>query len=178
MHKKKYGKMTVNAWLNSELERSTPPVMILFGVLLCMAGILVRALSDSPYRALLELGIADIVPPVWLMTLLWTIAFFTLGCAGGFVLAYRTSGGCEVDKYKGCMFFVMLSVAELCWYPLFFSANLIFFSVLLCLLILCLSVAVTVLFYHVTKLAGMIILFHDLWLIYMLILNFAVLFRA
>ncbi len=178
MHKKQYGKMTVNAWLSSELERSNPVLMIFFGFLFCAAGILVRALTESPYRTILVLGINEIVPPVFLMTVLWTVAFFTVGCAGGFVLAYRATGGCEVEKYKGGMLFVLLVVGELCWYPLFFGANLIFLSALLFLLILCLSVAVTVSFYRVTKFAGMIILFHAFWLVYMLILNFAVLFHG
>lgn len=177
MHKKKYGKMTVNAWLNAEMERSNPIAMVAIGALLLAAAILVRALVGSPYCAILVLDIADITPPVWLMTFLWSLAFLTIGCAAGFVLAYRTSG-CDGEKYKGCMFFVLLAVLELCWYPTLFGAQLVFLSVIEAILILCLSLAVTFSFYRVTKFAGMIFLLHDVWLIYMLILNFAVLFRS
>ena len=74
------------------------------------------------------------------------------------------------------MFFVLLGVLEMCWYPTFFGAGLYFISVLESIMILCLSLAVTLCFYRVSRLAGMILLFHNVWLIYMMILNFAVLF--
>ena len=177
LHKKKYGKMTVNAWLTVEMERSNPFVMVAMGVFLAIVALLVRAWTGSPYGVLLALDIRDMIPPVWIMTLLWTLSFLTIGSAGGFVLAYRACGR-EAEKYKGCMFFVLLAVMELLWYPAFFGAQVVFLSVLLAILCLCLAIAVTVSFYRVTKFAGMLLFLHDVWLIYMLILNFAVLFRG
>ncbi|MBQ8310773.1 MAG: tryptophan-rich sensory protein [Clostridia bacterium] len=177
MFKKKYGKITVGAWLNMEMNQSRPALMLLVGVLMMLGGITVRFCVGSPHLTILALDISSLIPPIWLMCILWSLAFFVVGCAAGFVLGYR-AGGCEVDKYKGGMLFVMLAVLELCWYPTFFGAGLIFLSVLESILILCLSVGVTLCFYRVSKFAGMLILFHDIWLIYMLILNFAVLFRG
>ena len=177
LHKKKYGKITVSAWLNLELEQSSPALMILFGVALMIAGIAVQIHVGSPYRVILELGIREILPPVWIMSFLRAISFLTVGCAAGFVLGYREQG-CKGEKYKGCMLFVLLAVLELLWYPTLFGSAWIFLSVLESILILCLSVGVTVSFYRVTKFAGMILLLHDIWLIYLLILNFAILFHA
>ena len=176
MYKKKYGRMTVSAWLNSEIEQSNPIVMLVLGGLMTFAGILMRGCVGSPYRTMLELGIADLVPPVWIMTLLWSVAFFTVGAAAGFILAYRVCPD-RGEKYKGCMLFVLLAVLELCWYPTFFGANLVFLSVLESILILCLGIAVTVSFSRVSKFAGAILVFHDVWLVYMLIMNFSILFR-
>ena len=176
LYKKQYGRLTVRAWLNAELERSNPLVMLTVGVLLTMTGILVRMMVGSPYRTILELGIADLLPPVWLMTVLWSAWMFILGCAAGFVLGYR--GGCREEKYKGWMYFTLFAVISLCWYPAFFGGNLVFISALLTVLILCLSLAVTFCFYRVTKFAGMLFLLHDIWLIYMLILSFSVLFHG
>ncbi len=175
MYKKQYGRMTVSAWLNCEMDRTNPLVMILLGVMLAVGGILVRAFVGGPHRALLELGIERLIPPVWLMAVLWTVALFTVGCAAGFVLGMR-SGGYDGERYKGCMFFVLLAALELCWYPTFFGAGLYFLSVLESILILCFSLAVTFCFYRVSKFAGMLFFFHDVWLIYMLILNFAAFF--
>lgn len=177
MHKRKYGKMTVNAWLNSELERSNCFVAVFLGVLLTVAAIFVRIGVGSPYRTILELGIASIVPPVWLMTPVWTLAFFVNGCAAGFAFTYRL-GGCETEKYKGALWFFLLTVFELLWYPTLFDKQLVFISVLEAILILCLSVTATAAFYRITKFSGMLFLLHDVWLIYMLILNFAVLVRC
>ena len=177
MHHRKYGKLTVGAWLGLEMEQSHPAVMLAGGVLMTLGGILIRFFAGSPYMTVLALGIGDLVPPVWLMTVLWSLAFFTVGSAAGFVLGYRR-GACEVDKYKGGMLFILLAVLEFCWYPTLFAGGLVFLSVLECILALCLSVGVTVCFYRVSGFAGMIFLLHDVWLIYMLILNFAVFFRA
>ena len=175
MYKKKYGKLTVSAWLNMEMNRSSLLLTVLIGTLLMGGGIAVRFLTGAPHMMLLALDVGDFVPPVWLMGLLWTASFFTVGCAAGFILGYRDRG-CEVEKYKGGMLFVLLAVLELCWYPTFFGASLLFLSVLESILILCLSVGVTACFYRVSKLGGMILFFHDIWLVYILILNFAVFF--
>ena len=169
--------MTVSAWLNAEMENSNPIVMLLIGGLLTIVAVVVRASVGSPYKVMLELGINELVPPAWVMTALWSIAFFTVGCAAGFVLAYRTIGR-EAEKYKGCLLFFTLAVLELLWYPTLFGASLVFLSVLESILILCLAVCVTVHFYKVTKFSGMILLLHDVWLVYMLILNFSVLFHS
>ena len=177
MYHRKYGKLTPNAWLSCEMEQSNPLIMLTVGILLTVAGILVRINVGSPYRTILELGVGDMIPPAWLMAAAWTLSFFIVGCAGGFVFAYRTAGQ-SIEKYKGCMYFVLLCVLELCWYPTLFGKGFVFLSVLLCVLILCLSLVTTFCFYRVTSFSGMLMLFHDVWLIYMLLLNFAVLFRA
>ncbi len=177
MYKKKYGKMTVSAWLNTEMEHSNPFIMLTVGALLTVAGILVRMFVGSPYRTILMMGVKDMVPPVWLMTLAWTFAFFTVGCAAGFIFAYRIKGSRE-EKYRGSLFFVLLAVVELCWYPTVFGAQMVFIGLLESILILVLSLAVTFSFYRISKFAGMLLFLHDIWLIYMLILNFALLFRS
>ena len=177
MFKKKYGRMTVSAWLNMEMEHTNPLWMILMGGGLMLGGMLVRFFVGAPHGMLLSLGVNEMVPPAWLMALLWTVSFLVVGCAAGFAFGYR-SRGCEVDKYKGGMLFVLLAVLELCWYPTFFGAGLLFLSVLESILILILCTGVTLCFYRVSKFAGMLLLLHELWLIYMLILNFAVFFRA
>ena len=146
-------------------------------VLLTVAGILVRIGVGSPYRTILELGVGHMIPPAWLMAIVWTASFFIVGCAGGFVLAYRTVED-RAEKYKGCMYFLVLCGMELCWYPTLFGKGVVFLSVLLCVLILCFSLATTFCFYRVTSFSGVLMLFHDVWLIYMLLLNFAVLFHA
>lgn len=175
--KKKYGKMTVNAWLLSELEQTRPAVMLLGGILMMGGGILVRWFTGSPYARMHELGIGEMIPPVWLMTLLWTLAFFIVGCAAGYVLGFRIRG-CEGEKYKGCMLFVLVAVLELCWYPTLFGAGLLFLSVLESIAILCFAVGATVSFYRVSKFAGFLLLLHDVWLCYLLILNFSVFFTV
>ena len=175
MYKKRYGRMTVSAWLNSELEQTSPVLLLFSGLLVLVIGWMVRFGIGAPHRMLLELGVGEIVPPVWLLSLLWSAELLVIGCAAGFVLGYRERA-CRGEKYKGCMLFILLVLLEMLWYPVFFALGLVFLSVLISILILCLSVAVTACFYRVSKFAGMLLLLHSVWIAYMLILNFFVLF--
>lgn len=169
--------MTVRAWLNAEMDCANPILTVAIGILTLFGGIFVRLKVGNPYRVMLETGIADIVPPVWLMTLLWSVTLFVIGCAAGFALGYRKSG-CAIEKYKGFLLFSILALTELAWYYVFFGKALLFLSVLTAIAVCVLSVWVTSLFYRVTKFAGMLFLLHDIWLIYMLILNCVIFFRV
>lgn len=176
MREKRFGRMSVRAWLNLEMERTSPAPMVIFGLLAAACGIAVRLAVGSPYYMTAAMGIGEIVPPAWLTSLLWTAAFFTVGCGFGYIVGFR-AGGREAEKYKCGMLFVLLAVAELCWYPTFFCLGWVFVSVLETVLILCLSVALTVTTARVSRFPALLYLLHDVWLGYFLILNFAVLFR-
>lgn len=169
--------MTVSAWLSSEMEQSSMAWMLVIGIACMLCGWGVRFSVGSPYTFLHTLSALDVTPPVWLMAIMWSVALFSIGCAGGFVLGYRERGR-GAEKYRGCLLFFFLVLCELLWYAVFFGAHLVFISTLLSVCILCTSVAVTVAFCRVSKFASAILLMHDLWLVYMLILNFSILFRS
>lgn len=177
MYQKQYGRIRLGAWLNAEMSQCSCAAMLLLGSLMTLAGIIVRFAVGAPHITLLTLGLDPMLPPTWLLCLFWTVSFFTVGSAAGLVLS-RRGGGCEIEKYKGGMLFVLMAVLELCWYPTFFGAGLIFLSVLETILIMCLAICVTVSFHRVSRIAGIILILHDVWLVYMLILNFAVFFKC
>ena len=176
MYRKKYGKMTLSAWLNAEMEQTSLPLAIFGGVLFAAAGIAVRIVSGTPYRVMLELGIADLIPPVWLMSFLRLLSFITAGCAAGLVLGYRERG-CYAEKYRGGMLFILMAVLELCWYPTLLVAGLVFLGVVVALLMLALSICVTVCFMKVCRFAGGILILHSVWLAYLVTLTFLIFFR-
>ena len=177
MYRKGYGRMTFSSWLRLELEPCRISAALVGGILAALIGLLQKFFSKSPYPVLLALGIGEITPPVWLMVLLWTVALFTVGASAGLVLSFRERG-CDGAKYRAGMFFLLLLVSEYLWYALFFGAMLVFLSVLFSILILCLAVALTVLSARISRLVAGVLVLHDLWIIYLLILNFAVLFRS
>lgn len=177
MYRKGYGRMTFSGWLRLELEPCNMVAAIVCGALAALIGLLQKFFSASPYPVLLALGIGEITPPVWLMALLWTVAFFTVGASAGLILSFRERG-CDSAKYRAGMFFVILLVLEYLWYAVFFGAMLVFFSSLFSIAILCCSVALTVLTARLSRLVATVMVLHDLWIIYLLILNFAVLFRS
>ena len=177
MYRKGYGRMTFSGWLHLELEPCNAAAGRVCGSLAALGGLLLKLFSKSPYPVLLALGIGDLTPPVWIMVLLWTVSLFTIGASMGLVLSYRERGR-DCEKYRAGIFFLLLLVLEFLWYPTFFGAMLVFFSVLLSILILCCAVALTVLTSRVSRLVTGVLVLHDIWLIYLLILNFAVLFRS
>ena len=176
MFQKKTWKMTARAWLSQEMAQTGIVLTLIVGSIALFCCLFVRFLCGAPYRIMLELGISDLIPPVWLFTLLQAISFFTAGCAAGFVLGYRSS--CVLaEKYKGGMFFVLAAAVELCWYPFLFLGGLVFVCLLQALLALTLAVLTTVSFFRVSRFAGWIMVFHDIWLLYLLILSFRIFLR-
>ena len=177
MDRKGYGRMRLSDRLRIELEFCNPAAAIFLGALAALIGLLQKLFSDSPYPVLLALGIGELTPPVWLMVLLWTVALFLVGASLGLVLSCRMCG-CDGPKYRAGIFFLLLLVLEYLWYAAFFGAMLVFLSVLLSLLILSCTVATVVLSARVCRLASGMMLLHALWILYLVILNFAVLFRS
>ena len=176
MYRKKYGRMTTLAWMSAEIRQTSPTLAVIVGCLCAIAYVIVRGTSGHPYGVMLALGISDLVPPVWLMTVLRFLSFFTVGCAAGLVLGWRERG-CAGEKYRAGMLFLLLVALELCWYPTLFVSALVFLAVLESLMILVLSLLVTVGFFRVSRLAGVILTLHCVWVIYLMILTFSIFFR-
>ena len=176
MFGKRNCKMTARAWLSQECAQTSLIFTLIVGVITLLCYIFVRVLCGAPYRIMLELGISDLIPPVWLFTLLQAVAFFTIGCAAGFVLGFRPSC-CLAEKYKGGMFFVLTAAVELCWYPLLFSGGLVVLALLQSVLALALAVWTTISFFRVSRFAGWIFVLHDVWLFYLVVLSFRIFFR-
>ncbi len=169
-------KMTARAWLSQETAQTSLILTLVVGVLTLLCYLFVRFLCGAPYRMMLELGVSDVIPPVWLFTLLQAVAFFTAGCAAGFVLGFRPVC-CLAEKYKGGMLFVLTAAVELCWYPLVFGGGLVVVALLQSALALALAIFTTVSFFRVSRLAGWILVLHSVWLLYLLILSFRIFLR-
>lgn len=176
MYKRKYGRMTSSAWLNVELEQSSLFLTVFGGILTAGAFLAVRWHTGAPYRMMLELGIGDLVPPVWLFTLLQLLGFLTVGCAVGLVLGWREKG-CAADKYKGCLLCLLTVIAELCWYPCLFGKGMVFLSLLLAITALVLAVSTAVSFFRVSGLSGILLSLHSVWLLYIFVFTCSVFFR-
>ncbi|MBO4308826.1 MAG: tryptophan-rich sensory protein [Clostridia bacterium] len=176
MFGRRCGKMTARAWLSRETDQTSVVTTVAVGVLATLCYLTMRILCGNPYRIMLELGISDLVPPVWLFTVLWALAFFTAGCAAGFVLGYRPLG-CAAEKYKGCMIYVLAAAVELCWYPTMFAGGLVFFALLESFLAMFLAVLTTVSFFRVSRFAGILFVLHDVWVFSILVLSFRIFLR-
>ena len=176
MFGKRNCKITARAWLSQQTAQTNLIFAPIAGVVTLLCYIFVRAVCGAPYRIMLELGISDLIPPVWFFTLLQAVAFFTAGCAAGFVLGYRPLC-CLAEKYKGGMLFVLTAAVKLCWYPLLFVGGMVLLSLLQSILALALAVVTTITFFRVSRFAGWIFVLHDIWLFYLFILSFRIFLR-
>lgn len=176
MFGKRCGKTTAGAWISREAAQTSLFSTLAVGILSALCYLAVRAFCGNPYRIMLELGISDLIPPVWLFSLLSALVLFTAGCAAGFVLGFR-SLGCAAEKYKGCMIYVLMAATELFWYPSLFAGGLVLLALLEAVIAAALAVLTTVCFFRVSRLAGIIFILHDIWLVSLVVLAFRIFLR-
>lgn len=157
-------------------SRGAACMLVCAGILLAVS-FAVRLSAGSPYEVMHRLHLWSYIPPTFIMMLIISFWYLLMGGVFGLCL-----GGCcrgrEIEKYKGGMLFILLVVLELVWYPCFFVKTEVFFSLLLLLLCFLLCIGVTVCFWKVSGLCGVVMLFHCLWLLYLIAVNVLVLFHT
>ena len=147
---------------------------VAFGAALALCGMAVRLWWGSPNAGIVQMGIRELIPPVWLMSLLWMLWYFILGAVLGAILC--TYGHNCIGAWRGACFFLLMIGVGFLWYPLFFVKQNLVLSLLVIVLtaILC---TVCALHWQCLSLgAGAVLWLHLLWLLYMLILQLVCLF--
>lgn len=147
---------------------------VVFGVLLALCAMGVRLWWGAPYEGLTRLGIRNLIPPVWLMGLLWTLWYFVLGAVLGGVL-YCFGGGC-IGAWRGAFFFLLMICVGFLWYPLFFVRQNLILSLFVIVLVLVLAAVCALQWQRLSLVAGALLWLHVLWLFYMTILQLICLF--
>jgi tryptophan-rich sensory protein len=140
-----------------------------------VSALVIRLIVGPPYRVIAYCNLRGILPPVWLMFLLWSLWYILLGAAFGMVLGCWP-GPYEAVKYKGGMLFVLMMALGYIWYPLFFGAAALFFALLVCEAVLVLSVLCAFCFLRVKRAAALVMFAFSAFMIYMVVLNILCLF--
>ena len=88
-------------------------------------GVFATAAAGSPLPVLRLLGAEALLPPVWLLGLLWLAGFGLLGAAAGYALACQTGDPArEAPLWRGMTFLVVEVTFSLAWYSLLFGSFL------------------------------------------------------
>ena len=158
-----------------EYDRANKKTVAVIPVLTVFLGVFTRWVSGSPIPTLHFVGAKNVVPPVWLMVLLFCISYILAGLALGLALGNRRCVFAE-KKYQGAMWFIITLALGYCWYPIFVCARL--FLVSACMSALCLfcSICATICFASVSKASFFFALAYDCWLLYLFLLNMKVFF--
>ena len=86
-------------------------------------GISVAATVGSPLPVLHLLGAGEILPPIWILGLLWLGGYGILGAAAGYVLACAAcQPSREVLVWRGLTFLVVEVTFSFAWYSLSFGS--------------------------------------------------------
>ncbi len=123
------------------LGQIVTPFVWLGGGLLLAAALVVCIWTGSPHALIHALGADPLLPPVWLLGILWLGAFFLFGCTAGAVLSDKSGGAAKaVWRLRGGMYFLIGCMAALVWYPLLFAVSALWLSWLFLLLALAMSI--------------------------------------
>ena len=158
-----------------EYESTNKKVVVITPLLLIFIAVFVRWVSGSPIATLHYIGARGIVPPIWLMVLLFSISYVIIGFALGVALGNRFYC-CGEKKYQGAMWLVICLALGYAWYPRFFCARLFLVSICTCALCLFCSICATICFASVSKLSFFLSLAYNCWLLYLFFLNMQVFF--
>ena len=99
-----------------------------------LAGLALRGAAGSPLPVLRLLGADALLPPLWLLGLLWLAGYALAGGAAGCLAACPVRGGQrEAALWRGGTFLALAVGLSFCWYSCLFASFLFFLS-WLCLL--------------------------------------------
>ncbi len=139
-------------------------------VIVLFCGILSRILSGSPVYMLRLTSLYGKIPKSWFFILWWTIWYIALGFCFGFALG-TSKVTKTVCKYKGSLWFVIMMVFNIIWYPLFFKAGTVFLALADAALIIFFCLLSSIEYLKLNKLIGTIMFAHLGWLIWCFLIN-------
>jgi len=110
-------------------------------------------------------------PPAYLFPIVWTLLFLLMSVSAAII--YDSDD--EISPKALFLYMIQLTL-NFWWCVLFFGFRLYFFSFIWLLLLLLTVFIMTVLFYRVNKLAGILQIPYILWLMFAAYLNFGIWF--
>lgn len=158
--------------------RCHPIFIWLGGGLTLLAALIVRFWCGSPYPLLHTLQAEEVLPPVWLLGLLWLAGFFLLGALCGAMLGRMGGGPVQTAwRFRGGMYFLLAVMLGLVWYPLLFCAQAMWLSWLVLLLSIAMVVLCTLCWMRVWWLVSVAGIGYLIWQVALLFMQLTVILR-
>ncbi len=158
-----------------DMKAKLLPVTVGGGITLATA-LLTRFLTGSPFWLVHSETVAEVLPPLWLLSLLWMTAYMAVGGAAGYVFSCPVKGSLrEAHLWRGSTFLILAVVLSLAWYALLLGKNY-FLPSWLCLPLAALAAGIGGgSWWCIQKMAGFVVWGFGLWQIVLLLLQLAVL---
>ena len=140
-----------------------------------VGSIAVATVVGSPLPVLHVLGADAILPPLWILGLLWLMGYALLGAAAGYVLACLFRGSCrDTPLWKGLTFWVVEYTLSLAWYCLCFGSFTLFPAGLCLLIGVVAGILCTLSWFRVCRRPALLCGGVTLWLAYLLLCHLVI----
>lgn len=170
-----FRKKTLIQSLKCEYYRLDKSYLIFIPLILLFLGIFTRWISGSPLSTLHYIGVRNIIPPTWLMILLFSLFYIVAGISLGAALGNRFCL-CGELKYQGAMWFCISLAIGYAWYPIFFCSRLFLVSLIASVLCLFSATCATICFARVSAISFAFAVLYEAWLLYLTSLNIQIFF--
>ena len=132
-------------------------------------GQLSSLISRGRFAAYQSLEKTDVSPPASLFPIVWTVLYILMGISSFLIWESGQDGKGKALSLYGLQLFL-----NFLWAPLFFGCGLVLEAFFLLLLLLAVVIAMTVSFFRIRPLPGLLQLPYILWLVFAAYLNFSV----
>lgn len=146
------------------------PLLINLSIPLAVGGLSALLTSDS-MRAFEEINQPPFSPPAWLFPVVWSILYILMGIAAYLIF---TSGASKIEIKKALTFYTIQLVFNFFWSLIFFNMQAHLFAFFWLLAMLIFIVVTAVLFYKISKPAGILLIPYIIWVTFAGYLNFAI----
>lgn len=165
--------------MTNHLGKAHKTCALVGGGLGLLSSIIVASAVGSPLPVLRVLGADAILPPIWLMGLLWLAGYALLGAAAGYVLACLSGGPChDTPLWKGLTFWVVEFIFPFVWYCLSFGPCLLFRAGICLLIGVAAGVVCTLSWFRVYRLPALLCGGVTLWMLYLLLCHLVVVLHS
>ena len=138
-------------------------------------GIAVAATVGSPLPVLRLLGAGEILPPLWLMGLIWLAGYGLLGAAVGLVLGGSSGNPCrDAPAWRGLTFLTVEVTFSFAWYSLSFGSFLLLPAWICLVLGVAAGTACTASWFRVHRMSAIICIGVTLWFVYLVLCHLVV----
>lgn len=140
-----------------------------------LAAICLCLTVGSPLPVLRLLGAGALLPPLWIMGLLWLCGYALAGASAGWALACAGRGASRSAQcWRGLTFLVLEVTFSFAWYSLLFQSFLQLPSWLCLFLTVGAGIACTLSWFSVSKTAAVAVAGLTLWFFCLLLVQLAV----
>ena len=156
-------------------------VPIIFGGFMVLSYIVMRFIYKGKYDFLHIISERINFPSMWIFNFLYMITLFFLGVSLGLLASELTQGGVSLQNenafLRGGILFSIIYFLSLSWYPSLFVLELPLLSFVIILLCVLLTVFLIYAWSRVSISHTLLVFPFLLWTLYLLVLNFIIIFR-